>query len=83
LRDDATKTKQKSMGEVAQADSRTDAEREECGGVLPTAEVVRAAFRVRHPKASHCLKDMPPAILTVVHPPPFVLLQLSRYKKVL
>jgi hypothetical protein len=29
LRDDATKTKQKSMDEVAQADFRTDAERQE------------------------------------------------------
>jgi hypothetical protein len=32
------------MDEVAQADFRTEAEREECGGVLPRAEVVRAAF---------------------------------------
>jgi hypothetical protein len=32
------------MDEVAQTDFRTDAEREECGGVLPRAEVVRAAF---------------------------------------
>jgi hypothetical protein len=44
LRDDATKTKQKCMDEVAQADFRTDAEREECGGVLPRAEVARVAF---------------------------------------
>jgi hypothetical protein len=44
LRDDATKTKQKSMDEVAQADFRTDAEREECDGVLPRAEVTRVAF---------------------------------------
>ena len=44
LRDDATKTKQKCMDEKAQTDFRTDAEREECGGVLPRAEVVRAAF---------------------------------------
>jgi len=41
LRDDATKTKQKCTDEVAQADFRTDAEREECGGVLPRAEVMR------------------------------------------
>ena len=32
------------MDEVAQADFRTDAEREECGGVLPRAEVARAGF---------------------------------------
>ena len=32
------------MDEVAQADFRTDAERKECGGVLPGAEVVRAIF---------------------------------------
>jgi hypothetical protein len=32
------------MDEVAQADFRTDAEREECGGVLLRAEVMRAAF---------------------------------------
>ena len=32
------------MDEVAQADFRTDAEREECGGVLPRAEVARVAF---------------------------------------
>jgi len=32
------------MDEVAQADFRTDAEREECGGVLPSAEVARVAF---------------------------------------
>jgi len=32
------------MDEVAQADFRTAAEGEECGGVLPRAEVVRAAF---------------------------------------
>ena len=32
------------MDEVAQTDFRTDAEREGCGGVLPRAEVVRAAF---------------------------------------
>jgi transposase len=32
------------MDEVAQADFRADAEREECGGVLPRAGVVRAAF---------------------------------------
>src|SRR5262249_550199 len=44
LRDDATKTKQKSMDEVAQADFRTDAEREECDGVLPRTEVTRVAF---------------------------------------
>jgi hypothetical protein len=44
LRDDATKTKQKSMDEVAQTDFRADAEREECGGVLPRAEVARVAF---------------------------------------
>src|SRR5258706_2607266 len=44
LRDDATKTKQECMDEVAQADFRTDAERKECGGVLPGAEVVRAIF---------------------------------------
>jgi hypothetical protein len=30
------------MEEVAEADFRTDAEREECDGVLPRAEVVRA-----------------------------------------
>ena len=44
LRDDATKTKQKRMDEVAQADFRTDAEWGECGGVLPRAEVARVAF---------------------------------------
>ena len=32
------------MEEVAQADFRTDAERDECGGVLPRAEVARVAF---------------------------------------
>jgi len=32
------------MDEVAQADFRTDAEQEECGGVLPRAEVARVAF---------------------------------------
>jgi len=32
------------MDEVAQADFRTDAEREECGGVLPRAELARVAF---------------------------------------
>ena len=32
------------MDEVAQADFRTDAEREECDGVLPRAEVTRVAF---------------------------------------
>jgi hypothetical protein len=32
------------MDEVAQTDFRTDAEREECDGVLPRVEVVRAAF---------------------------------------
>ena len=32
------------MDEVAQADFRTDAEREECGDVLPRAEVARVAF---------------------------------------
>ena len=32
------------MGEVAQADFRTDAEQEECGGVLPRVEVARVAF---------------------------------------
>jgi len=32
------------MDEVAQADFRADAEREECGGVLPRAEVARVAF---------------------------------------
>jgi len=32
------------MDEVAQANFRTDAEREECGSVLPRAEVARVAF---------------------------------------
>ena len=32
------------MDEVAQADFRTEAEREECSGVLPRAGVVRVAF---------------------------------------
>lgn len=32
------------MDEVAQADFRTDAEREKCDGVLPRAEVTRVAF---------------------------------------
>ena len=32
------------MDEVAPTDFRTDAEREECDGVLPRAEAVRAAF---------------------------------------
>jgi hypothetical protein len=44
LRDEATKTKQKCMDEATQADFRTDAEREECGGVLPRAEDMRVAF---------------------------------------
>jgi hypothetical protein len=34
------------MDEVAQADFRTDAEREECGGVLSRAEVVPVAFSI-------------------------------------
>ena len=32
------------MDEVAQIDFRTDTEREECGGILPRAGLVRAAF---------------------------------------
>jgi hypothetical protein len=32
------------MDEVAQADFRTDAEWEECCGVLPRAEAIRVAF---------------------------------------
>ena len=32
------------MDEVAQADFRTDAEQEECGGVLPRADAARVAF---------------------------------------
>ncbi len=32
------------MDEVAQTDFRTGAEREECGGILPRAALVRAAF---------------------------------------
>jgi hypothetical protein len=32
------------MDEVAETDFRTEAEREECGGVLPRAEVARVAF---------------------------------------
>jgi hypothetical protein len=44
LRDDATKTKQRCVDEVAQADFRTDAEWGECGDVLPRAEVARVAF---------------------------------------
>src|SRR5258707_13142094 len=56
LRDDATKTKQKCMDEVAQADFRTDAEREECGGVLPRAEVARVGFLLVEETAAgkHC-----------------------------
>ena len=44
------------MDEVAQADFRTDAEREECGGVLPRAEVVRVAFLLVEETAEgkHC-----------------------------
>ena len=44
------------MGEVAQADFRTDAEQEECGGVLPRAEVVRAALLLVEETAAgkHC-----------------------------
>jgi hypothetical protein len=44
------------MDEVAQADFRTDAEQEECGGVLPRAEVVRAAFLLVEETAAgkHC-----------------------------
>src|SRR5258707_13159592 len=52
LRDDATKTKQKCMDEVAQADFRTDAEREECGGGLPRAEVARDAFLLVEERAA-------------------------------
>ena len=37
------------MDEVAQADFRTDAEREACGGVLPRAEVARVAFLATKP----------------------------------
>jgi transposase len=44
LRNDATKTKQKRMDEVAQADIPTEAEWGECGGVLPRAEFARVAF---------------------------------------
>ena len=32
------------MDEVAQADFRTEAERKECGGVLPRAKLARVAF---------------------------------------
>src|SRR5713101_7916076 len=44
------------MDEVAQADFRTDAEREECGGVLPRAEVMRVAFLLVEETAAgkHC-----------------------------
>jgi hypothetical protein len=38
-----TKRSRKCMEGVAEADFRTDAELEECDGVLPRAEVVRAA----------------------------------------
>jgi len=40
LRDDTRKTKQKCMDEMAQADFRTDAKREERGGVLLGARAV-------------------------------------------
>jgi hypothetical protein len=48
------KRNRKSMDEVAQADFRTDAEREECGRVLPRAEVARFAFLlVNLPVSTH------------------------------
>src|SRR6266436_9863740 len=42
-----TRKRKKCMDEVVQADFRTDAEREECGSVLPRAEVARLPFTVR------------------------------------
>src|SRR5882762_1299653 len=44
LRDDATRAKQESVGEVAEADFRAGAEWAECGGVLRRTQAVCATF---------------------------------------